>query len=240
MNRRIQLITLMMLVGGSVTPFVAAQESPRTVSVTGTAVTKTVPDVVVWHINTRDFDQNLLTAKESSDQKLKAIFGLVEELGIAPEDMQTGQLSVRKVYNRDERGNQLGFKHFAITRSVTLKQRDLKRFDEYITKLLASAEMDVSFSFESSQIHDLRWETRLKAVRVAKEKAEAMLEELGAELGKVIAVEESGPSTTFRSSNIGNVIFDSGGRPVEDLVGGTFAPGAIEVKITVYITFEIA
>ncbi len=241
MAGKIQLTLLTLLIIGMVGPVARAQELPRTISVTGTALTRVVPDIITWHISTNDYERELLVAKESNDQKLKAIFALVDELEIAPEDMQTGSLRVRKVYNRDERGNQLDFKHFAISRSVTLRQRDLKRFDEFFSALLTSAEMDVNFSHESTKVHEHRWETRLKAVRLAKEKAEAMAELVGAEIGKAIAINEHSPSESSRRDirDINNPAPYRSRDAVEDLVGGTFAPGSISVKITVYVTFEL-
>ena len=210
----------------------------RRVTVSGTAVTTTVPDVIVWRLTTKDFDKSLLAAKKQSDGKLRAVLGLQEELGVRPEDLQTGRLSIRKEYERDRSGNQGAFKHFAVTRDVTLKQRDLKRFDEYLTKFVSSAELDVDFSFESSRVHDLRRETRLQAVRVAKEKAAAMTAELGAKLGKVLSIEEHGRAPSYSNFMSNTAIVDPSGREA-DVISGTFAPGSVQVRISVQVTFGI-
>jgi len=211
----------------------------RTISVSGTAVARTVPDLVVWHVTTSDFDKNLLRAKESSDNKLKAILALREELGVNPEDMETGHLRIEREYHRDEHGNRTEFKHFAVTRSITIRQRDLKRFDEFLSKLVSSAEMEVSLGFESSRLHELRAETRLRALRIAREKAQAMAEELGDKLGMVLTVEEYRPSAAGRDWVSNVAYFDPESRLPADVSSGTFAPGAIEVRVTVYATFAI-
>ncbi len=212
----------------------------RTISVSGTAVTRTKPDTVVWHITTSDFDKDLMSAKESSDKKLKAIIGLREELGIGPEDLETGQLSIQREYETDERGHRTEFKHFAVSRGVTIRQRDLNRFDEFFSRLVSSAEMEVSVSFESSRIYELRAETRLKALRIAQDKAGAMAKELGADVGKVLTIDEQGPSGRSFSSPFSNAMFvEPVSRPEVDTTSGTFAPGDIEVRVTVYASFEI-
>ena len=118
----------------------ASENMTRTVSVSGTAVTRTVPDIVVWQLTIMELDKSLITAKESSDEQLKTILGLKDELGIQLEDMQTGRLSIRKEYERDRYGNRKEFKHFVVTRSVTIRQRDLKRFDEYLDGLTKGKE----------------------------------------------------------------------------------------------------
>ncbi len=213
--------------------------SGRVVSVTGTAVMRTVPDVITWHITTQDEDRDLLQAKEQSDIKMKQILGLKDELDVDAKDLQTGQLSIRKEYNRDRSGNRTEFKHFAVSRNVTIKQRDLTRFDEYVSKLLTAAEMDVRFSFESTRFHELRSETRLKALLIAKEKAEAMTKALGAKCGRVLTIEEHRPKNFYSSPISNSAYFDAGAPLPVDASTGTFAPGAIEIRVSVDVTFEI-
>ncbi len=234
-------VVVMSMLAAAVPVLAAEPEKPtRAVSVAGTAVTRTVPDIIVWHVTTSDYDKDLLRAKESSDKKLKAVLALKDELAVKPEDLQTGHLSIRREYHRDAHGHRTEFKHFAVTRNVTLKQRDLKRFDEFLTKLVSAAEMEVRFNFESSRIHELRADTRLKALRVARDKAEAMTRELGTKLGKVLTIDELRPSDRSREWAGSNIAFTAAGdRPAVDVASGTFAPGAIEVQITVYAAFEI-
>ena len=216
-----------------------AESPPRTISVSGTAVTRTVPDTIVWHITVSDYDKDLLRAKESSDVKLKAILELRDELGIKPDDLETGHVRIQREYDRDERGRRGDFKHFAVTRSVTIRQRELKRFDEFFSGLVSSAQMEVSLSFESSRLYELRAETRLKALRLAREKAEAMAGELGAKLGRILTIDEHRPTGRLLDLMSNAMFVDRGSRPEVDASSGTFAPGAIEVQVTVYTTFGI-
>ena len=232
-------MTVMCRAGGCPVAEISSGLQTRSISVTGTAVTRTMPDTIVWHVSTSDFDRDLVSAKESSDRKLRAILGLREELKIDKEDLETGHLSIRREYEYDERGHQKAFKHFAVTRSVTLRQRNVDRFDEFFSKLVSSAEMEVSVSFESSRLHESRAETRLKALRIAQEKAEAMVKELGAKLGEVVRIDEHRPTSQPFSPMSNAAFFDAGSLPEVDTTGGTFAPGAIEVRTTVYVTFGI-
>jgi uncharacterized protein YggE len=235
------VVACFLVLSSSAVVFAAENEvRQRTVSVAGTAVTQVVPDIIVWHISTSDFDKNLQVAKNASDEKLKSILKLREELGVKPEDVQTGYLSIEKEYERDQHGNRGAFKHFVVRRSVTLKQRDLKRFDEFLSKLVGSAEIEASFGFESSRQYEARAETRLKALRLAREKAEAMTRELGAKLGKVLTIDEYKPQqqTGMWAAQSNGGFFDTS-RPVDDLISGTFAPGSIEVRVTVEAVFEI-
>lgn len=211
----------------------------RTISVTGTTVTRSAPDVINWHISTTDHDKDLVRAKQLSDANMKKILALREQLEINPGDLQTGHLNIQKIYNRDERGHSTSFRHFQVTRQVTIKQRDLGRFDEYLTALVGSAELEASFSFESTSIHELRQETRLKAITIAKEKAEAMTAALGVKLGRVLTIEEHLPQSSMQSLTSNSARIHGGENLPVDVATGTFVPGSIDTKISVHVTFEI-
>lgn len=216
----------------------AAEATERKVSVAGTAVTKVVPDIVVWRLTTTDLHEELLRAKAESDAKLKAILALRDGLGVAPEDVQTGYLSIHKEYERDRNGNRGAFKGFLVTRTVTYTQRDLKRFDEFLSKLIAAAEIEVEFAFDTSRRQAIREETRIQALLAARDKAAAMTKALGAGLGKVLTIEEDRGEAMAFASNFNRVASGSDGAAA-DVGGETFAPGSIEVRLTVHATFVI-
>jgi hypothetical protein len=228
----------LMLISGSVAS--AAEEKPvRSISVTGTAGVKTAPDLIVWSIGLRENDKDLLAAKKRSDEKVKAVLALRQKLGVKEGDVETGPIYVRREYERDQHGNQGNFKYFVVNRSVTIRQTDLKRFDEFLDSLVSSAEMEVSFHFESSRIHEVRAKTRLEALKIAKDKAEKMAAVVGAKLGPVITINEHSPQSggwrDYASQNAGF----TESRPSVDLATGTFVPGAITEQVTVYITFAL-
>ena len=147
--------------------------SPRHVSVTGTSVARVQPDIVVWHVNVRRANKDLAKAQAECDETVKKVLALRTELKLKPEDAQTGYMSVQKIYDRDAAGNQTSFRHFLVDRSVTLRQRDTSRFDDVLARLVAAADVEVSYSLESSEYHDLRAKTRLEAVKAARKKVNA-------------------------------------------------------------------
>ncbi len=236
MSAVVSLVPMLLVIPGRIS---AAQDTERTVSVSGTAVTATVPDLVLWRLTTSDLDKDLLAAKGKSDAKLKAILGLREEMGVAIEDVQTGHLSIRKDWVRDRSGNPVEFRGFVITRAIAFTQRDIARFDEFLAKFVSRAEVELEFSFDTTRRHQLRNETRLKALAVAKEKAADMTAALGADLGKVLTIKEEQPSRSFQTYASNLVASDEGDRAPEDVASGTMAPGSIEVRVTVHASFAI-
>ena len=188
------LVTLILAATWSGTTSAQEEKAVRSISVSGTVVTKTAPDQVVWSISLSDAAKAMRKAKTANDEKVKAVVALRGKLGIGDGDLETGQINIRREYERGQHGSRGAFKHYAVSRGVTIRQRDLKRFDEFLDALVASTEMEVSFAFETSRIHDVRAETRLEALKVARNKAADLAEVVGAKLGRVLTIEE-GPST---------------------------------------------
>jgi uncharacterized protein len=211
----------------------------RSISVSGTVETKVAPDQIVWRINLMATDTNLAKAKGHSDEQVKSVVTLRNKLGIAEGDLETGPISVNRDYERDPRGARGNFKGFIVNRGLMIRERDLKRFDEFLDTLVASTDMEVYFSFESSKLRDIRAETRLKALQAAKQKALAMTEAAGAKLGRVLTINEPSASQSGRDpiSNSNSLYVQS--TPPADVATETFVPGAISVSMTVYVTYEL-
>jgi uncharacterized protein len=229
---------MLLLSGG----FAAAEDvklAPRHVSVTGTAIARVQPDIVAWHVTIRRTDKELAKAQAACDEGVKKVLALRTELKLKSEDAQTGYLSVQKIYDRDQAGNQTSFRHFLVERVVTLRQRDTSRFDEVLAGLVAAMDLEVSYSLESSEYHELRTKTRLEAVKAARKKATEMTELLGSKLGRVLRIAE--PQENWGSSSFGNsnVAYSAPRAAEPDEAPGTFAPGAIEVKVSIEVAFEI-
>ncbi|HUW62607.1 MAG TPA: SIMPL domain-containing protein [Candidatus Bathyarchaeia archaeon] len=236
---RLILCQILILAAG-----VAAAATPETVhsiNVTGTAVTRVAPDIVSWNINIWDQGE-LAQARESNEKKTHAVLDVIRGLGVAPEDVQTDYLRVEQQYDQKMLPRRISI-GWIVSRNITCKQRDLARFDEFINELLNMADVDVRYALETSRYHELRKETRLNALRLAKEKAEAMCSALGETLGSVISIQEQQPVTPWSSRvEASNAAFAAAGLATgQDEVAekSTMAPGVIEIRESVNITFEI-
>jgi uncharacterized protein YggE len=242
--RSTYLTAIVILTSSTMSLLAQAPESePRTISVSGTAVTRVSPDTIVWRISVREENPDLVTAKRDSDAQVKGILSLREEFDIKPEDVETGHLRIEREYERDEKGRRGAFKHFVVRRSVTMRHQDFSRFDEFLSKLVTKAQTEVSYDLQSSRIHEVRFQNRLEALRIARRKAEAMAKEMNEVLGRALSISEYQPQSSgvgWRASNVAqNVVFADSPAPAVDQATGTFAPGSIEERATIYVVFEI-
>lgn len=222
----------------------AAESPPRMITVTGTMVTQVAPDLIRWSVTLSETDVELGAAKARSDTGMKKLLGVVHELGVVPEDLQTGYLNVEREFDTKLSGSRV-FKDWLVRRTITFKQRDLARFDEYFTRLIETADVEVSYGFENSKYHELRAETRLKAVNMAKQKAQAMCDALGVKLGTPVTIQEGaagapGITAPWFMENASNAVMQVPGvESTPDGSQGTFAAGQIEIRESVNVTFGI-
>ena len=78
----------------------------------------------------------------------------------------------------------------------------------------------------------------VSAVKAAREKAQAMAELLGAKLGRALSIAE--PKETWGGSHFAsNSMMVSPRQAEPDAAPGTFAPGAIEIRVSIDVVFEI-
>lgn len=220
----------------------ADEEQGRRVHVSGTSISRVKPDTVVWSIYLQHKNPDLQQARDDSNAATRSILGMREDLGVGAKDMQTGYLSINRVYQRDRSGNEGEFRHYNMSRSITIRQKDLSKFDDTLEKLTGLNDIRVSYSLESSDYHQIRRETRLNAVKIAKEKAKEMVELLDAKLGAVKVIDETTPSTVSpygRASNFSNSISVAGEAASPDDIEGTMSPGAVEIRVSVDVVFAI-
>ena len=90
----------------------------------------------------------------------------------------------------------------------------------------------------TSRFAEIRNETRIKALLIAKEKAGNMSKTLDSEIGSVLLIEENVESPfTHRQLNAGYM--DASIYEVGDSSYGVFAPGTIDIRASVAVVFEL-
>jgi uncharacterized protein YggE len=76
-------------------------------------------------------------------------------------------------------------------------------------------------------------------VKAARQKAAAMTELLGGKLGRVLRIAEPQEAWGSAFSGISNSAFSTPRQAEPDQAQGTFSPGAIEIKVSIEVAFEI-
>lgn len=212
-----------------------AQESERTITVTGEGERRVAADQAVLSVGIIVPAETLLEAKSSHDNRARSVLALLESQGIEPPDVQTGRLNIQPLYRRGNQGRQVQ-DGYQVAQWLTVKVRELEQWEELLTALLEGGITNLSnAAFQSSRVNELRADARRLALLDARSKATAMAGVLGEVLGQVVRIDERGGSG-------GEVpAYLRAGMAAEAMTqaGPIAAPGEIVVRASVQVTFRL-
>ena len=222
-------------------------DSPRTITVSGEALVKVIPDEVEIRLGVETWDENLHAAKRKNDAAVKEVVAVAKEHGVESRDVQTDYMRIEPQYSSDSmQPKTLGY---WVRKSIVITLDDLPEFEDLLTDALASGVTTVhGIDFRTTRLRQHRDTARSLAIQAAKEKAAAMAQGLGEVVGVPTSIREEyygwfswydyygwwGPRYGGISQN---VVQEVGGG--ESLQEGSLAPGEIGVRSTVSVTFEL-
>jgi uncharacterized protein YggE len=241
------MVLAMVLVLSAWTESAPASQEPRLVTVTGDAEVRVVPDEVILTLGVQTWDKDLDVAKGQNDRIVAEVLALAAEHGIAAEHVQTDYVSIEPRY-RNGYYEESDFIGYFVHKTVVITLRDLDKFEDLLADALEAGVNYVhGIRFQTTELRQHRDEARALAIQAAREKAEALVGELGQQVGEPHLIQEvqSGWSSGYNAwwgSRWGagmaqNVIQEISG----DGLGadGSLAPGQISVNARVSVTFEL-
>jgi hypothetical protein len=211
------------------------KEEPQTrsISVLGLSEIKLAPDMLTVSIGVDTLDKDPLKSQAENDKAVKTILALAKQLGIAPEDVETGCVSLRQKETPDARGVPF-LEGYAASTTVTIVLRDLTKYNLLVTgSLKAGANRVGNLSFGCSREQEKRREARLAAITAAKQKAEDLAGQLGQKLGKPTSIEERAEALPVQANTLAYLSEDSPDQ------GTTIAAGRMVIRCGVAVTFEL-
>jgi uncharacterized protein len=213
---------------------------PPSISVSGLAEIKVVPDEICTSMAIETRDADLGHAKLANDTRAENAVKYLKQNGVKSANIQTGNISVRPEFEYNpETGQSENVKFYVVTRQLEFKLTNPDKFDDLVTGLVESGVNYVNeVRFNSTKIREHRDEARRQAVRAAREKATLMTNELGAKLGKVILISEG-----FQDYN---PVYQPNYQNTQDAVAvgnsaetGALSVGMISISANVNVTFLI-
>ena len=215
-------------------------EAPREITVRGVAEVTIPPDYVRVSTNVVTLDMDLAKAQEENDRRVRDVLAFVKRLGIEADDISTSYASLYPK-ERQERDKPPVFEGYEASKSITVKLRDMDKYDELVSGILGLGVNRIAgISFKSSEELKQRREARLLAIEAAKEKAEYLAQKLGQKVGKPLWVAEFRWETPQWGGglNVANVS-RSEAPALADTEQRSLAPGSITIRGEVEVCFEL-
>ncbi len=213
-----------------------AQTSPlqNTVSVTGKAVVKVIPDEVVIQVRVENIGKNVAEIKSLNDQAINDILAFCKKMKIDKKDVLTERINLNKNYDYNKKTT-----NYVANQTLSIRLRDLAKYEPLMLGLLEAGVNRIDgVQFKTSKMEALKSEARVKAMKNAKFKATEYASAVNQQIGKAITIMESGvlpqpPMPMYKmamaadesAANMGNM--------------ETIAVGEIEIKSTVSVVFEL-
>ncbi|SDK37247.1 SIMPL domain-containing protein [Aliiruegeria lutimaris] len=213
-------------------PLMAETGAPGKLVVTGEGSVAAVPDMALITLGAVAEDAEAAVALREMSERIAAIHQRLEEAGIAPRDIQTGQLSlVPRRAQAKENGGQGEIEAFIAASDVTIRLRDLDTLGQLLDMAVSDGANTLrGLNFDLKEPQPVEDEARRAAVADARRKAELLAEAAGIGLGPILSIEENGmggvrPMRATMASAMREVM------PV--------AAGEMDVQATVTITWAL-
>jgi uncharacterized protein len=233
--------------GGWTQEVPAASQAPRTVTVTGEAEVRVVPDEVILTLGVETWDKDLGRAKQQNDRIVAAVLALAGQHGVPAEHVQTDYVSIDPRY-KDGYYEERDFVGYFVRKNVVVTLRDLAEFEPLLSDALEAGVNYVhGVEFRTTELRQHRDEARALAIQAAQEKAMALAGALDQDVSQPLTIQEEQAGwwssynawwgSSWGAGMTQNVIQELGGASA--LADSTVAPGQIKVNARVSVTFEL-
>src|SRR5947208_12514989 len=108
--------------------------TPSTISVSGSAEVRVVPDEVILILGVETSDKDLLKAKSLNDERVKRLLALATQFEIKPELVQTDYINIEPRYQ--DSYAQADFLGYWVRKTVIITLKDTTKFEDLLTQAL--------------------------------------------------------------------------------------------------------
>ncbi len=227
------------LAGGGTAAYVTAEAVPAAISVAGTGIAKSMPDIayVMFGVESRDPDAAAAVADNTT--RMQAVMQVLEDYGIAAGDVETVNYSMwleqpprpETVVSSE---TQVETKErYYVTNQIRVTVRDLDTVGDVLGAVLEAGANNVQgIQFAIEDTDALLAEARDKAIEDAKAKAQQYADGFDTTIKGVYSVSEVGISTPVMARA---EVYGIGGGAASVPVSS----GELSVSVSVQVAFEI-
>lgn len=151
-----------------------SDQYPHTIVISGEGKVVAIPDIATINLGVTTEKKDVASAQKENTDKMNKLLAELKKLKIEDKDIQTTNYNIYPKYNwTEERGQELT--GYEVSQSVQVKIRDLDKIGETISQTTAVGANQIGgLSFTIDEPEVLKQQAREKALKNAKEKAEAL------------------------------------------------------------------
>jgi hypothetical protein len=216
-----------------------------TISVSGDAEIRVVPDEVELSLGVETFARPLSAAKAMNDERITRTIASAKGLGVPANYIQTDFISIEPRYRQSDITQEL--LGYVVRKTVLIRLKDISKFEDLLSGALEAGVTHVhGIEFRTTELRRYRDEARLLALKAAQEKAELLAKQTGRTVGKAFSIGEAsyGYLSSYGSwwggrygSVAQNVVQNFGGAAVGS--DSAIAPGQIAIRVNISVSYSL-
>jgi uncharacterized protein YggE len=207
---------------------------PKVVRVVGTSEVKVVPDRAVIEIGVEKQNPSATVAKQMADGAARRLLASLRANGVDDKDVQTTFLSLQPQFDY-RKGMRISY--FVAEQTLSVTVRDLARLDSLLESVIKAGGNRVdSIQYETSDLRKYRDQAHDFAVKAAREKAHALAQALGQDIGKPYSIEEMPEFDDDISAGIAGKVMETANVRTR---GPATAAGQRTIRARVIVSFDL-
>ena len=216
----------------------AVDSNRRTISVNGEGIVRVAPDMAVVNFGVATVADDPETARRENAEAARNAMNAVRELGIEERYIRLEMLRLQPNREYDEETRRYVERGFEAIRQVVVEVHDLEMLPTLVAAIVQQGANRLnSVAYELDDRDVARNEALSQAVANAQAKAQVIAAALGEELGDIRQISEQMfdfPMPVFRMEAMQASAKDAAAPEPE-----AYAPGQLEVRVTVHAIYEI-
>lgn len=172
--------------------------SQYTITISGEGKVQSVPDIALVNLGVVSEAKTVKLAQDDNTKKMNKIISAIKSMDVDKKDIQTTNYNIYPKYDYDRERGTSEIVGYNVSQSVVVKVRDLDKVGEILSRageLGANQVGGIDFSIDDPD--SLRGEARDKAIKNAKDKANALAKGLGVKLGRIVSFNEYSPTDSY-------------------------------------------
>lgn len=212
------------------------------VTATGTCVVRTKPELVEVTIGVRQSSRSARVAKDYVKSHVRDVIGVLRRQGVAVKDIQTEYFGLSPSWDNEKHFVVWGFNEKLRVR--VRKIESVAAVVDEVVKVGANQIEDIQYTVDD--VNALRAKGRVRAAKVARDKASQLASSLGGKLGRLRSVGEYYPGeydygysgrAMYRSN--AQVSYNTSSNTSAEREEITIQPGEMVLKVVVSATYEL-
>ena len=183
------------LAAALISPALAADPAPRTLSMSGHGEVRAAPDMATVNAGVTSSAPTAAAALAANSSRMNTVFAALKKLGVADKNIQTAGFNVSPQYTNGDNNNARRLTGYQVNNEVSVRLEDVAKVGPALDALVAAGANQMNgISFDIAAPAPLLEKARAGAIADARARAETYARAAGVTLGAILSISEGGAS----------------------------------------------